>query len=44
MASKRRIPSGTSPVKGTRDDARRNDKSRGSRGGPTMGLCISDLM
>jgi len=32
MASKRRIPSGTSPVKGTRDDARRNDKSRGSRG------------
>jgi len=32
MASKRRIPSGTPPVKGTRDNARRNDKSRGGRG------------
>lgn len=30
MASKRRIPSGTHPVNGTRDDARRNGKSRGS--------------
>jgi TetR/AcrR family transcriptional regulator len=32
MASKRRIPSGISPVKGTRENARRKDKSRESRG------------
>jgi TetR/AcrR family transcriptional regulator len=32
MASKRRIPSGTPPVKGTRENARRKGKSRESRG------------